>query len=188
MYQVHFYASVALALVALGSWGCQASTHSQGTNAQSGAAGQTESYLCASSIGGATISVQKTDLGERIAFDAPGTESGTLRRAVLGSPPASTARLSAPHLIATNSLPTGVQMRAEETSNGAAIVYTAGNANEGQLMHDLVDADVARLESGGCAVLEAIQTAPPAQPRRVHRSPAQAERSWDSSGSDFRGH
>ena len=189
MHRVQITASIALGLLALTSWGCQASTASQ-TRApigQNASADPGVEYVCASNVGGATISVQKTPLGARVAFDAVGRDSAPLRQSVLGENGSLTTQPSDRHLVATSVLPVGTHLQVEETADGVAIVYAAPNASEAERMHGLVDADVARLDGGGCAKLQVMQETLRTRPRAAHHSESRRERGWDSSGSDMRG-
>lgn len=165
--------------------GCQSTTRSQaqlpdGQNAR----GQRLSYLCASDIPGTTISVHRTPTGGTVAFEAQGRKnSDSLRRAMLGQTWTTKTGTAERHLVPTRDLPNGVGFRVEETPQGAAISYDGNSEGDGDLIHVLVDADVLRLQSGGCASLQSMESA--SLPARIPQKPkATPPPDQDSGGSD----
>jgi hypothetical protein len=185
MHRFQMGALSALTLATLTLFGCQSTSQSQaqqpdGQNAQ----GQHLSYLCASDIPGTTISVQRTPTGGTVAFEAQGPKSSdSLRRAMLGQTWTTRNGAAERHLVPTRDLPNGVGFRVEETPLGAAISYDGNSEGDGDLIHVLVDADVLRLQSGGCASLQAMESA--SLPARVTPKPkATPHPEEDSGGSD----
>lgn len=185
MHRFQMGALSALTLATAALFGCQSTTRSQalvpdGQNAQ----GRPLSYLCASDIPGASITVFRTPTGVTVAFEAQGEKSsGSLRRAMLGQTWTTKNGAAERHLVPTRDLPNGVGFRVEETPLGAAISYDGNSEGDGDLIHVLVDADVLRLQSGGCASLQSMQSA--SLPARTSQKPkATPPPDQDSGGSD----